>query len=145
GEDPFLAGHLAIGFIQGLQGPDPAHPKVLATPKHFAVHSGPEAGRDGFDVDPSPQDLESTYTPAFRLAIIEGKAQSLMCAYNSIHGTPACASGGLLNDKLRKDWGFTGLTVSDCDAVANIHSFHHYSLDAAEAAAVAIKGGNDLN
>lgn len=145
GEDPFLTGHLAIGFIQGLQGPDPAHPKVLATPKHFAVHSGPEAGRDGFDVDPSPRDLESTYTPAFRLAITEGKAQSLMCAYNSIHGTPACASGGLLNDKLRKDWGFTGLTVSDCDAVANIHSFHHYSLDAAEAAAVAIKGGNDLN
>jgi beta-glucosidase len=145
GEDPFLTGHLAIGFIQGLQGPDPAHPKVLATPKHFAVHSGPEAGRDGFDVDPSPQDLESTYTPAFRLAITEGKAQSLMCAYNSIHGTPACAAGGLLNDKLRKDWGFTGLTVSDCDAVANIHSFHHYSLDAAEAAAVAIKGGNDLN
>lgn len=145
GEDPFLTGRLGVAFIQGLQGPDPMHPKVIATPKHFAVHSGPEAGRDGFDVDPSPQDLESTYTPAFRLAIIEGKAQSLMCAYNSIHGTPACASGALMNDRLRKDWGFKGLTVSDCDAVANIHLFHHYRLDAAEASAAAIKGGMDLN
>jgi beta-glucosidase len=145
GEDPFLTGHLGVAFIQGLQGPDPAHPKVIATPKHFAVHSGPEAGRDGFDVDPSPQDVESTYTPAFRLAITEGKAQSLMCAYNSIHGTPACASSPLMNDRLRKDWGFTGLTVSDCDAVANFHLFHHYNLDAAEASAAAIKGGMDLN
>ncbi|UIJ44310.1 glycoside hydrolase family 3 C-terminal domain-containing protein [Sphingomonas cannabina] len=145
GEDPYLTGHLGVAFIQGLQGPDPAHPKVIATPKHFAVHSGPEAGRDGFDVDPSPQDLEATYFPAFRLAITEGKARSLMCAYNAIHGTPACASSPLLNDRLRKDWGFTGFTVSDCDAVANIHLFHHYRLDAAGAAAAAIKGGNDLN
>ena len=134
-----------MAFVTGLQGPDPHHPKVIATPKHLAVHSGPEAGRDGFDVDPSPQDLEATYLPAFRMAVTEGKAQSLMCAYNSIHGTPACASGTLLNDRVRRDWGFTGFTVSDCDAVANIHMFHHYRLDAAAAAAAAVKGGNDLN
>ncbi|MBB6503893.1 beta-glucosidase [Sphingomonas endophytica] len=145
GEDPYLTGKLGVAFVTGLQGPDPHHPKVIATPKHLAVHSGPEAGRDGFDVDPSPQDLEATYLPAFRMAVTEGKAQSLMCAYNSIHGTPACASGTLLNDRVRRDWGFTGFTVSDCDAVANIHMFHHYRLDAAAAAAAAVKGGNDLN
>jgi beta-glucosidase len=118
---------------------------VIATPKHFAVHSGPEAGRDGFDVDPSPQDLEWTYLPAFRLAVTEGKARSLMCAYNSIHGVPVCALPSLMIDRLRGDWGFTGFTVSDCDAVANIHLFHHYRLDGAGAAAAALKGGNDLN
>ncbi|KQN94115.1 glycoside hydrolase family 3 [Sphingomonas sp. Leaf231] len=145
GEDPYLTGRLGVAFVTGLQGPDPLQPKVIATPKHLAVHSGPEAGRDGFDVDPSPQDLEATYLPAFRLAVTEGKALSLMCAYNSILGTPACASGPLLNDRVRGDWGFKGFVVSDCDAVANIHLFHHYRLDAAAAAAAAVKGGNDFN
>ncbi|WP_374295563.1 glycoside hydrolase family 3 C-terminal domain-containing protein [Sphingomonas sp.] len=145
GEDPYLTGKLGVAFVQGLQGPDPRYPKVIATPKHLAVHSGPEAGRDGFDVDPSPQDVEATYLPAFRMAVIDGKARSLMCAYNSIHGTPACASSDLLNVRVRRDWGFKGFTVSDCDAVANIHMFHHYRLDGAGASAAAIKGGNDLN
>ena len=145
GEDPFLTGRHAISFIHGLQGPDPAHPKVIATPKHFAVHSGPEAGRDGFDVDVSPQDLEATYLPAFRAAIVEGKARSLMCAYNAIHGTPVCASPALMTDRLRRDWGFIGFTVSDCDAVANIHLFHHAQPDAPAAAAAALKAGTDLN
>lgn len=145
GEDPHLTGSLGVAFISGLQGPDPAWPKVIATPKHLAVHSGPEAGRDGFDVDPSPQDLESTYLPAFRQTITEGKALSVMCAYNAIHGTPVCALPSLMIDRVRKDWGFTGFTVSDCDAVANVHLFHHYRLDAAEAAAASLKGGTDLN
>lgn len=145
GEDPYLTGRLGVAFIQGLQGPDPKYPKVIATPKHFAVHSGPEAGRDGFDVDPSPQDLEATYLPAFRLAVTEGQARSVMCAYNSIHGTPVCAMPSLMIDRLRTDWGFKGFTVSDCDAVSNIHAFHHYRLDGAGASAAAVRGGNDLN
>ena len=145
GEDPYLTGTLGTAFVRGLQGPDPAHPRVIATPKHLAVHSGPEAGRDGFDVDPSPRDLEETYLPAFRRVVTEGKAQSLMCAYNAIHGTPVCAASWLMNDRLRRDWGFTGFTVSDCDAVANIHLFHHYRLDGAAAAAAALRGGTDLN
>ena len=145
GEDPYLTGTLGVAFIQGLQGPDPKHPRVVATPKHFAVHSGPEAGRDSFDVDPSPRDLEATYLPAFRRTITEGKALSLMCAYNSIHGVPACASSALMNDRLRRDWGFTGFTVSDCDAVGNIYAYHHYRLDAAGAAAAAVRGGTDVN
>ncbi|WP_203308599.1 glycoside hydrolase family 3 C-terminal domain-containing protein [Sphingomonas beigongshangi] len=145
GEDPYLTGTLGTAFVRGLQGPDPAHPRVVGTPKHFAVHSGPEAGRDGFDVDPSPRDLEATYFPAFRRVVTEGKAQSLMCAYNAIHGTPACAASWLMNDRLRRDWGFAGFTVSDCDAVANISLFHHYKLDAAAGAAAAVRGGTDLN
>jgi beta-glucosidase len=145
GEDPFLTGRLAVSFVTGLQGPDPEHPKVIATPKHLAVHSGPEAGRDVFDVDVSPQDMEATYLPAFRMAIVEGKARSVMCAYNSLHGVPACASESLLDGKLRKDWGFEGLVVSDCDAVSNISEYHFYRPDAAAASAAAIKAGMDLN
>ncbi|MDP1027648.1 glycoside hydrolase family 3 C-terminal domain-containing protein [Sphingomonas sp. KR1UV-12] len=145
GEDPYLTGRLAVAFVRGLQGPDPAHPKTIATPKHLAVHSGPEAGRDGFSVNVSPHDLEATYLPAFRTVVTEGKPLSLMCAYNAIHGTPVCADRALMVDRLRGDWGFAGLTVSDCDAVANIYLFHFAQPDAAHAAAAAIKGGTDLN
>jgi beta-glucosidase len=145
GEDPVLTGRLATAFIRGLQGPDPAHPKVIATPKHFVVHSGPEAGRDSFDVDVSPRDLEATYLPAFRRIVTEGKARSLMCSYNAIHGVPICASSPLWRERVRRDWGFDGFTVSDCDAVANIHLFHFSQPDAAHAAAAALKGGTDLN
>ncbi|MEQ7874479.1 glycoside hydrolase family 3 C-terminal domain-containing protein [Sphingomonas sp. ASV193] len=145
GEDPFLTGSLAVGFIRGLQGPDPLHPKTIATAKHFVVHSGPEAGRDSFSVDVSPRDLEQTYLPAFRMAVTEGKARSVMCAYNAIHGTPVCANESLWTGRLRRDWGFTGLTVSDCDAVSNIWLFHHSQPDAAHAAAAALNGGTDLN
>ncbi|MCW1987599.1 UNVERIFIED_ORG: beta-glucosidase [Sphingomonas sp. R1F5B] len=145
GEDPLLTGSLAVGFIHGLQGPDLAHPRVIATAKHLAVHSGPEAGRDSFDVDPSPQDLEWTYLPQFRMAVTQGHALSLMCAYNSLAGMPACANDALLNQRVRKDWGFTGFIVSDCDAIGNIWQFHHHAYDAAEASAAAIRGGTDFN
>lgn len=145
GEDPFLTGKLAVAFIRGVQGPDPAHPRAIATPKHFAVHSGPEPGRDGFDVDVSPHDLEATYLPAFRAAVIDGHAGSVMCAYNALHGTPVCADRWLLSTLLRKDWGFRGYVVSDCDAVGDITQFHHYRPDAAHAAAAAIRAGTDLD
>ncbi len=145
GEDPYLTGRLAVAFVRGLEGPDRTHPMTIATPKHLAVHSGPEAGRDGFSVNVSPRDLEATYLPAFRTTVTEAKPRSLMCAYNAIHGTPVCADSALMIDRLRTDWGFDGLTVSDCDAVANIHLFHFAQPDAAHAAAAALKGGTDLN
>jgi len=145
GEDPFLTARLGVAFVRGLQGPDLAHPRVIATPKHFVAHSGPEAGRDGFSAQPSAQDLEATYLPAFRAAITEGRARSLMCAYNAIGGVPACANAALLVDRLRRDWGFDGFVVSDCGAVGNIESFLHYRPDAASAAAAALAGGTDLN
>jgi beta-glucosidase len=145
GEDPYLTGQLAIGFIRGLQGDDPQHPRTIATPKHLAVHSGPEPGRHGFDVDVSPRDLEATYLPAFRAALVEGEAGAVMCAYNSLQGTPVCAADWLLNGRLRKDWGFKGFVVSDCDALYNMTHFHYYRPDDAGSAAAALKAGHDLN
>lgn len=145
GEDPYLTGRLAVGFVQGIQGPDPANPRAIATPKHFAVHSGPEAGRHGFDTDVSPHDLQATFLPAFRAAVTEGHAGSVMCAYNALHGTPVCADAGLLEDTLRKDWGFTGYVVSDCDAVDDMTKFHYYRADNAGSSAAAIRAGTDLD
>ncbi|MBB5942500.1 glycoside hydrolase family 3 C-terminal domain-containing protein [Xanthomonas sp. 3307] len=145
GEDPYLTGRLAVGFIRGLQGDDPAHPRTIATPKHLAVHSGPEPGRHGFDVDVSPHDFEATYSPAFRTAIVDGQAGSVMCAYNSLHGTPACAADWLLDGRVRGDWGFKGFVVSDCDAIDDMTQFHYYRADNAGSSAAALKAGHDLN
>ena len=144
GEDPFLTGRMGVAFVTGMQGDDPSHPRVVSTPKHFAVHSGPESTRHRVDVDVSKHDLEDTYMPAFRAAVTEGHARSVMCAYNSIDGAPACANTMLLRDHLRNDWHFDGYVVSDCGAVADIDTGHHYAPDMAHAAADALKAGTDL-
>jgi beta-glucosidase len=144
GEDPWLTGRMAVAFIQGLQGTDPRYFKVIATAKHYAVHSGPEPSRHVFDVHPNESDLLNTYLPAFKAAIVEGKADSVMCAYNRVDGVPACANTDLLEKRLRGDWGFTGYVVSDCGAIADIFRFHKYKPNAAEASAVAVKAGTDL-
>ncbi|MCY4745865.1 glycoside hydrolase family 3 C-terminal domain-containing protein [Pelomonas sp. UHG3] len=143
GEDPFLTARLGQAFVQGMQGPDPARPRVIATPKHFAVHSGPESTRHSVDVWVSMQDLEDTYLPAFRAAMVDAQAGSIMCAYNRVNGEPACASRSLLMDTLRRDWGFKGYVVSDCDAVVDIHAHHKYAPDAAAGAALALRHGVD--
>ena len=145
GEDPYLAGRLAIAFVRGLQGNDPAHPTVIATPKHFAVHSGPEPLRHGFNTRPTAHDLEDTYLPAFRAAVVEGGARSVMCAYNALDGTPACANETLLQGRLREDWAFNGFVVSDCDAIDDMTVFHHYRPDIAQSSAAALKAGTDLD
>jgi beta-glucosidase len=145
GEDPYLTARLGVAFVRGLQGPDPAHLKTLATVKHFAVHSGPEANRHREDVHPSAHDLEDTYLPAFRAAITEGHAQGLMCAYNAIDGVPACASP-LLAATVRGKWGFAGHVVSDCAAVADFfrNNGHGYTRTPAQAVAAALNAGMDL-
>jgi beta-glucosidase len=143
GEDPYLTATLAKAFITGLQGPDPAHPDVIATPKHFAVHSGPESTRHRANVFVTPHDLEDTYLPAFRAAIVDAQAGSIMCAYNRVDGQPACASEPLLKDRLREAWGFKGYVVSDCDAVKDIADNHHYAPDPVTAVAAALKAGVD--
>ena len=89
GEDPFLTSRMGVAFVTGMQGDDPHYLKVVATPKHYAVHSGPEPLRHTFDAKPSQYDLENTYLPAFKAAIMEGKADSIMCVYNSVNGSPA--------------------------------------------------------
>jgi beta-glucosidase len=144
GEDPFLTGRMAVAFVTGMQGNDPKHLKLVSTPKHFAVHSGPELLRHTFNVKVTPHDLEDTYLPAFRAAVTEAHAQSVMCAYNAIDGFPACASSPLLQDHLRDGWGFDGYVVSDCGAVADVSGGHKFAPDYAHASAAAIKAGTDL-
>ena len=143
GEDPFLTAHMGVAFVTGMQGPNPDLPDVISTPKHFAVHSGPEPTRHVADVFVSPHDLEDTYLPAFRAAIVEGHAGSVMCAYNRIDGQPACASDLLLKEHLRGAWGFNGYVVSDCDAVVDISEHHKYAPDPAAGVAAAVSAGVD--
>ncbi len=144
GEDPFLTALMGVAYITGLQGPNPEAPKIIATPKHFAVHSGPESTRHKADVAVSLHDLRDTYLPAFRAAVVEGQAGSVMCAYSSVNGQPACANSFLMRDTLRNDWGFKGVVVSDCGAVRDIYSAHKYAPDAAAASALAVRAGLDI-
>ena len=143
GEDPFLTGRMGVAFVTGLQGDDPKYYRVISTPKHFAVHSGPEPARHTIDVQVSKHDMEDTYLPAFRAAVTEGKAGSVMCAYNRVNGQPACANNFLLKDQLRGAWKFNGYVVSDCGAIVDVFEGHHFTKSQAEAAAVSMKTGMD--
>jgi len=145
GEDPFLTGKMGVAFVAGVQGGDLNHLRAVATSKHFAVHSGPETLRHGFNVDPSPRDLEETYLPAFRATVIEGHAQSVMCAYNSIDGWPACTNKMLLKEHLRDAWGFKGFVVSDCGAIVDINNGHKKTTDVEHSAALSLDAGVDLS
>jgi beta-glucosidase len=143
GEDPFLTARMGVAFITGLQGDDPHYYRTIATPKHYAVHSGPEPTRHFADIDVSKHDEVDTYLPAFRAAIVEGKAGSIMCAYNAVNGQPACASQFLLQDTLRGKWGFKGYVVSDCGAVTDIFNGHHYRASQPESSAISLQRGMD--
>ncbi len=143
GEDPFLTGRMGVAYVTGLQGDDPKYYLAIATPKHYAVHSGPEPTRHFADVDVSKHDQVDTYEPAFRAAIVEGKAGSIMCAYNAINGEPACANEYLLQNQLRGKWGFQGYVVSDCDAVKDVAANHRYRPTQAQGAAISVIRGMD--
>ena len=145
GEDPFLTGRLGIAFIGGVQGSDLDHLRAVATSKHFAVHSGPEQLRHGFNVNPSERDLEETYLPAFRATVTEGKVQSVMCAYNSIDEWPACTNKMLLKDHLRDAWGFKGFVVSDCGAIVDVNQGHKKTPDITHSSALSLQAGTDLS
>ncbi len=145
GEDPYLTSRLGIAFIGGVQGNDLNHLRAVATSKHFAVHSGPETLRHGFNVDPTPRDLEETYLPAFRATVTEGQVQSVMCAYNSIDDWPACTNKMLLKEHLRDAWGFKGFVVSDCGAIVDVYQGHKKTTDIAHAAALSLEAGTDLS
>ncbi|MDZ7376672.1 MAG: glycoside hydrolase family 3 C-terminal domain-containing protein, partial [candidate division KSB1 bacterium] len=145
GEDPYLTARMGVAFVRGLQGDDPNYFKVIATPKHFAVHSGPEPDRHYFDAITTEQDLRETYLPAFEACIREGRAQSIMGAYNRYQGEACCASHKLLVQILRGEWGFDGYVVSDCGAIRDIFESHQLVDSPEEAAAIAVKAGCDLN
>jgi beta-glucosidase len=143
GEDPFLTARLGVAFVTGLQGDDPRYLKTVSTPKHYAVHSGPESLRHRFDVPVSLHDLYDTYTPAFRATVIDGHADSIMCAYNSVRGEPACANRLLFN-LLRNQWGFRGYVVSDCWAINDLYQGHGFVISLDQAAALSLRAGTDL-
>lgn len=145
GEDPYLTGRMGVQFIKGLQGDDPNYLKTVATVKHFAVHNGPEPERHFFDAISTQKDFVETYLPQFEMGIKEGKAYSVMCAYNRLNGEACCASHALLDDLLRRDWDFDGFVVSDCGAIRDIYEFHKLVGTPEEAAAIAVKAGCDLN
>jgi len=143
GEDPFLSARMAVAFVTGMQGDDPRYYRVISTPKHFAVHSGPEPTRHFADVDISKHDEEDTYLPAFRAAVVEGRAGSVMCAYNAVNGEPACANPFLLDHTLRGAWQFQGYVVSDCGAVRDIFDGHRYRATQPQASAISLERGMD--
>lgn len=145
GEDPYLTSRLGVAFVTGLQGDDPKYLKVVSTPKHYDVHSGPESERHRFNVNVSPHDLEDTYLPAFRATVTEAHADSVMCAYNSIDGEPACANTMLLQETLRHAWNFQGYVVSDCGAIADIAQGHKYTASIEQASVAAVRAGTDLS
>jgi beta-glucosidase len=143
GEDPFLTARMGVAFVTGMQGDDPRYYRVISTPKHYAVHSGPESTRHTADVTVSKHDELDTYLPAFRATVTEAKADSVMCAYNSINGQPACANEFLLQDQLRGKWGFKGYVVSDCGAVVDIHQGHNFEPTQPQASAISLQRGMD--
>lgn len=146
GEDPFLAGELAVEYIKGLQGNDPKYLKLVATAKHFVVHSGPESERHRFNADPAQRDLMETYLPHFKKTVQKANVYSVMCAYNRLYEQPCCGSK-YVEDLLRKDWGFDGYIVSDCWAIRDFFNEGDHEIDETpeEASARAVKAGTDLN
>jgi beta-glucosidase len=143
GESPFLTSKLGVTFVTGMQGNNPKYLEVVATPKHFDAYSGPEPLRHNFSAQISPHDLEATYLPAFRATLVEGHADSTMCAYNAVNGVPSCANPFLLQKTLRDAWGFHGYVTSDCGAVADIARGHHYAPDIEHASIAAVEAGTD--
>jgi len=145
GEDPFLTSQIGKAFVEGLQGNDPNYFKVIATAKHFAVHSGPESQRHTFDAWPSERDLYETYLPAFEVLVKDAHVYSVMSCYNRVYGIPSSASTFLFKEILRDKWGFKGYVVSDCWAVSDIYNGHKFAKNAQKAAALSVKAGTDLS
>ena len=149
GEDPYLTSILGVSFVKGLQGDHPNYLKTAACAKHFAVHSGPEKLRHEFNAEVNQKDLWETYLPAFK-ALVDANVESIMCAYNSTNGEPCCSNNYLIDDVLRNTWNFKGHVVSDCWALVDLYNQpneggHGRVQTAAEAAALAIKTGVNLN
>ena len=144
GEDPYLTAQLGTAFVKGLQGDHPKYLKTAAAAKHYAVHSGPEKLRHEFNAVASQKDLWETYLPAFK-ALVDADVETIMCAYNSTNGEPCCANKYLLQEVLRDQWNFDGHVVSDCWALVDFYEGHNIVETPAQAAAIAIKSGVNLN
>lgn len=144
GEDPFLTATMGAAFVRGIQGYDPNYLKAAACAKHFAVHSGPEAGRHSFNAIVDEKDLRETYLYAFK-KLVDENVESVMCAYNRLNNEPCCTSNTLLQNILYKEWQFKGHVVTDCGALYDIKDYHKLEKDPAVLAAAAIKAGVNLD
>ena len=144
GEDPYLTSMIGRAFVKGMQGNDKKYLKVAACAKHFAVHSGPENERHRFNAQVSKKDLHETYLPAFK-SLVDVNVDAIMCAYNRTNDDPCCGSNELIENILRKSWGFKGHVVSDCGAIFDINNNHGFTNSDLQSVAYAVKGGVDLN
>ena len=145
GEDPHLTSVMGVAFVKGLQGDHPRYLKVVATPKHYAAHSGPEKDRHSFNAVVDLRDLYETYLPAFEACVREAGAHTIMAAYNRTNGEACCANPLLLTEILRRQWGFDGFVVADCGATYDLYSSHRLVSTPEEAAACSLKAGCDLD
>ena len=144
GEDPYLTSRMGVEFVKGLQGNDPKYFKMISTPKHYAIHSGPESERHRFNAVIDERDLYDTYLPAFEACVREGGAYSVMCAYNRYQGDACCANNTLLKKILRDNWGFPGYVTTDCGAIYDMYMFHKTAPNKMVGSAAALKAGTDL-
>ena len=144
GEDPFLTATMGTAFVRGIQGHDPRYLKAAACAKHYAVHSGPEAGRHAFNTIVDEKDLRETYLYAFK-KLVDGKVEAVMCAYNRLNNEPCCTSNTYLTGILYNEWQFKGHVVTDCGALNDILDYHKLETDPAIVAAAAVKAGVNLD
>lgn len=143
GEDPYLSGVMGTAFVKGLQGDDSRYLKIVSTPKHFAANN---EEHNRFECNPqiSEKQLREYYLPAFEACVKDGKAASIMSAYNALNDVPCTLNAWLLTKVLRKDWGFNGYVVSDCGGPSLLLSGHKYVKTKEAAATLSIKAGLDL-
>jgi beta-glucosidase len=145
GEDPFLTSRIGVSFVKGLQGDHPTYMQAAGLAKHYAVHNGPEKLRHEFDAVVSMKDIWETYLPAFEALVTEAKVEGVMGAYNRTNGIPCCAHPYLMQEVLREKWGFKGYYVTDCGALEDFYKGHLIAETPAEAAAMALNVGTNLN
>lgn len=139
GEDPYLSGVLGTAIVKGMQK------HVIATLKHLAAYGIPQGGHNAATADVGPNRLKNDYLPSFERAVKEGQAGSVMTAYNTIDGVPCTSNRWLLEEVLRQSWGFKGVVFADLNAVNALYATHHVAADPAEAAAMALKAGVDID
>ena len=148
GEDPYLIGEMASSIVKGYQGGakagEPlAKDAILACAKHFAGYSETQGGRDASEADLSHRKLESWFLPPFERVAKEG-CGTFMLGYESIEGVPVTFNKWLLSDKLRGAWNYQGTLITDWDNVGRSVWEQKVKPDYAQAAADAVKSGNDL-
>lgn len=144
GEEPYLVGQIASAFVRGIQGAVPDKP-IVATLKHFVGYGASDGGRNTETANIGERALREVYGRPFEMAIRDGGARAVMPAYNDLDGIPASGSPDLLTGLLREEYGFTGLVISDLEAVPQLHTKHGTAETLAGAYAQALNAGIDVD